>query len=839
MSSLFNFDPIKRAAQLVAKGEHAKAAELLAKRKHYLDAGRIALQGNEPKAAALYFFQATVGSTTDAGDLKPLQVGGLLVAAGHLSEAIAMYELARAYDRAADVAVKLRQYDRGAINYERAEKYTTAAQYYERSGDFINAARILGAESRKLTQAESGTAGTRSDDERRRTLDMRRAKLLARAGKSKEAADVIRPWPARTVQDAELIEQLAGPGPAVDAYLAIDKPHAALKLLELDPKADRRLLANVQRRCGNLGAAAAIYAGLGDDRVTAEVLEEAQNFESAGKRWEKVGELERAARAFDQAKRPLDAARCFAAAGRHGRASQLYSQAGQPLQAAQCLLEKGDRLGAGRMLLKAGRDQEAFQTFQQIGVRDGGYPEATLLLLPYLVEQRNDAQDALKRLNLVSAALRDEHTRPDWLYWEARCLEQLVRKAEAVAAYRRLLIPRSDYRDASRRLNTLEHEVLASEVISGVPTAATVTGVSAKSVAAPRTNPPGKRAQATVTSPGARKVSASASEDEFSTTDFEELLDASRLHRLQFDDTVVDTPGASGAPSSASSRPRGSFDAIVIGKVFANRYEIVGTLGQGGMGHVYRAHDQLLDETVAIKTVLQNAAPEHAERLIREVQICRKIAHPNVVRVHDAGRVPGGIFVTMEFIEGQPLDAMLLLESKPALVRVRSLLLQIAQGLGAAHNLQVVHRDLKPGNVMVTKATSVDGSELVKLVDFGIARMQGVGATITQDGLAVGSPLYMSPEQLSGGRIDARADLYALGNLAFRLLVGYEPFRAEEVSAVLYGHLHTPAPPLERRRPELAGPWSELVATLLAKRAEDRPASASAVAEVLSGLPTA
>ena len=268
------------------------------------------------------------------------------------------------------------------------------------------------------------------------------------------------------------------------------------------------------------------------------------------------------------------------------------------------------------------------------------------------------------------------------------------------------------------------------------------------------------------------------------------------------------------------------------GHRLANRYEILGTLGKGGMGCVYKARDTALGEVVAIKTVMRGhgeSSNEHEERLLREIQICRKIDHPNVVRVFDFGRFPGGLFLTMELIEGQGLDVLMRDVEPMPLEQVRRVLTEITSGLGSAHALHIIHRDLKPSNVILNE-------KRLKILDFGVAKI-GDDVRLTQTGFAVGSPLYMSPEQLQGLAIDGRSDLYAVGILAFALLAGYEPFHGETFTTIAMGHLQSPVPDLHRIRPDLPQAWIGLVERLLEKRAEDRPADADAVIELLATMP--
>ena len=254
------------------------------------------------------------------------------------------------------------------------------------------------------------------------------------------------------------------------------------------------------------------------------------------------------------------------------------------------------------------------------------------------------------------------------------------------------------------------------------------------------------------------------------------------------------------------------------------------------MGRVYKAYDRDLDEIVAIKTVLRPASPDEA-RLFREVQICRRISHPNVVRVYDLGRFPGGIFVTMEHLEGRNLERVVEEEAPLGFERIRDILTEVAAGLHEAHSLGVVHRDLKPANVMVTATR-------VKILDFGIASMASMGCTdgearLTQAGFIMGSPMYMSPDQLRGNELDGRSDLYSFGILAYVLIAGREPFQNADPTVLALKQLREPHPDVRLLRPETPASWAAFLDRLLAKNPEDRHQSAREVLDLLTGLPAA
>ncbi|MEU9396903.1 serine/threonine-protein kinase [Streptomyces sp. NPDC048324] len=276
----------------------------------------------------------------------------------------------------------------------------------------------------------------------------------------------------------------------------------------------------------------------------------------------------------------------------------------------------------------------------------------------------------------------------------------------------------------------------------------------------------------------------------------------------------------------------------MLNKVVAGRFRITGLLGSGGMGQVWAAEDERMRRDVAVKVVHPQHGMGEAEtqaRFRREVQLAGRLAHQNIVTVHDWGEVEvdGGretLYLVMELVRGVPLGKRLKGTVLPWALAV-AWAAQIAQALDAAHRQGVVHRDIKPANVLLTD----DG--VVKVLDFGVAKFMGEtveARDLTVTGAPLGSPMYMSPEQALGVReIDHRSDLYSLGCLLYHAVTGGPPFSSATPWAVLRMQIDdTPAPPLERR-PDLPAPLNDLILQLLAKKPEDRPDNAAAVHEVL------
>ena len=250
-------------------------------------------------------------------------------------------------------------------------------------------------------------------------------------------------------------------------------------------------------------------------------------------------------------------------------------------------------------------------------------------------------------------------------------------------------------------------------------------------------------------------------------------------------------------------------------------------LGHGGMAVVYRARQESLDRTVAVKVLSENlaASTQFMERFRREARTAANLRHPNVITVHDFGEDERGVpYLVLEYIEGPTLADLMDVGLDDS--RIPDLLDQIAAGLDYAHAHGVIHRDIKPGNVLTTE----DGR--VVLADFGLAWLLE-GAHLTMTGGVIGTPEYMSPEQAAGEPIDHRSDVYALGVVLYEMLVGERPFIAETPIAVLLKHLQDPAPSVLLARPDLPPAVGDVLAKVLVKDPADRYASAGELARAI------
>ncbi len=260
------------------------------------------------------------------------------------------------------------------------------------------------------------------------------------------------------------------------------------------------------------------------------------------------------------------------------------------------------------------------------------------------------------------------------------------------------------------------------------------------------------------------------------------------------------------------------------------RYEIVAELGQGAMGIVYRAHDPILNRVVAIKTInmalKQDEIAEYEARFYQEARAAGGLNHPNIVTVYDIGKSGTIAYMAMEFLEGDELRSLLAPGSALPVMQGVDIALQVADGLAYAHEHDVIHRDVKPANIMIT------GGGVAKITDFGIARMRAA-KVVTQTGVVLGSPKYMSPEQVLGKRAEARSDIFSLGAVLYEMLTGKAPFVGADVNAMMYQTLNLVPPPPSTFNPAVPSMLDLIIAKMLAKAPEDRyPGARELVADL-------
>jgi len=264
-------------------------------------------------------------------------------------------------------------------------------------------------------------------------------------------------------------------------------------------------------------------------------------------------------------------------------------------------------------------------------------------------------------------------------------------------------------------------------------------------------------------------------------------------------------------------------------------YQIEQLIGRGGMAVVYRAIDVRLDRPVALKILAPELAADDAfrQRFIRESRAAAAVDHPNVIPVFEAGEADGMLFIAMRYVSGQDVRALIERSGRLPAARTVSIVTQVAAALDAAHAHGLVHRDVKPANMLLAAVGDGTTADHVYLSDFGLSKHAVSTASLTGTGQFLGTLDYMSPEQVEGRPIDGRTDLYALACAAFEMLTGEPPFRREENLAVLWAQVSMPPPSVRQRRPDLPAAVDQVMATALAKSPADRQASCMEFAAAL------
>ncbi len=267
----------------------------------------------------------------------------------------------------------------------------------------------------------------------------------------------------------------------------------------------------------------------------------------------------------------------------------------------------------------------------------------------------------------------------------------------------------------------------------------------------------------------------------------------------------------------------------MVGELIAERYELRELVGTGGMSSVYKAHDRLLERSVALKVLHEQfgADDAHVERFRHEARAVAQLSHPNIVTVIDRGQQEGRQFIVFEYVDGENLKELIVREGPLDERDAVALVLLIARALAFAHQHGLVHRDVKPQNVLLPE----DGE--VKVTDFGIARSLDVQGGITQTGTVMGTSDYIAPEQARGAKATAQTDIYALGIVLYELLTGEVPFTGDNFVAVAMQHINEPVPSVRERRPDVSPRLDAAVRRALAKSPRDRFPSMDAFAAEL------
>ncbi len=533
---------------------------------------------------------------------------------------------------------------------------------------------------------------------------------------------------------------------------------------------------------------------MGDYALCARALDKAGMAQKANelraKHHELHGDKAEAARFYKAAGHLTQAAALAAEGEDRAQSAELYEQAGDHHRAAEAFAAAGDSLKAAQAYETAYDFNEAIEAYRRAGEqgkvlelleRTGRHHEAggTALAL-------GDEERAIRNFQQVD--LRD----PDY--------------GESCRALADLFTKREEWALAVDRMREAIHS--AGEEAAPLELFEQLGELLEKS---------GEPAEALQVFEGIRK------------RDYQYPNVAERIRALREQAQALETLRASQlntAPGAATARASDAASAP-SGAPAEDRYEILGELGRGGMGIVYKARDRRLGRVVALKRLPDNLRdhPTAVALFLREAQSAAALNHANIVTIYDADQSGGHYYLTMEYLEGFPLDAILRKRGKLSAKDALRLAVQISTGLQFAHERGLVHRDIKTANLFFTR------DRVVKIMDFGLAKMvEEVRRAATVIG---GTPYYMAPEQAAGENVDHRADLYAFGVTLFELLAGRVPFKDGDVT---YHHRHTPPPDLRELVPETPAELADLVMQLLAKSPEERPGTTAEVTAALDEL---
>jgi serine/threonine-protein kinase len=301
---------------------------------------------------------------------------------------------------------------------------------------------------------------------------------------------------------------------------------------------------------------------------------------------------------------------------------------------------------------------------------------------------------------------------------------------------------------------------------------------------------------------------------------------------------VVQMPAPDPQVPEEKKEPEGApalqYSDLPSGTTLLNRYRVVRKIGGGGFGYVYLVEDTSVGEELVLKILNPQISMDDTmtRRFVQELKYTRRITHKNVIRLHDFLEMGGTHAISMEYFPGDSLAKVLRGEGGVEWTRGVRLAEQICEGLHAAHAQGIIHRDIKPPNILV------GDDDTVKIVDFGLASMaQYSGSRLTKSGILIGTPYYMAPEQITGAEVGVHSDIYSLGALFFEMFTGKPPYEGETAVNILFQHLKSDIPRLRSVNPEIPEALDRLVAQAMSKSPLDRPQSVQAIWDRLTALP--
>ena len=717
-----------------------------------------------------------------------------------------------------------------------SQRWDEAAELYERGGDFVRAGEALekaGALSKAATMYKRGEAPVMAADAYARKrqwgaaareylaagANEKAAESFAKAKDYGRAAELFR-REDRLREAGECYDRLGGHAQAAELFeAAFDRQY---DLARGDLKA-------IRDACEMAARAAEYMADMGKPLEAAELLFKAGFKRRAAELFTEIGEVDRAANIYIDANRPMHAAKLYesvgddkkskkyraearlldddkegaaddyAACGEYMKAAELYTELELNEKAAEMYEKGGDVRMAADLYRLVGDNQRAAQAYEKAG----DFGQAMGLY--------RDAGDYKSELQAAKSG--------NDFYRVGKILLEHGRKEDALAAFQRMDVNEQNYEEAAviqgdilQDLGRLDVAFQKYKAALGDdrPSKTNVEVLYKMAVVAESANVHAQALQLFESVIGVDYYYKDASDRAQRLR--QELTSAGAARPLLGELSI-----GIGA-NQASMAPQHSQQPAVPADNKPARYEIIDEIARGGMGIVYKARDGVLDRVVAYKVLSGNLKTNKVavKYFLREAKAAAKMSHPNIVTVFDAGEQDGEYYMAMEYVEGQTLKSLVNRQGAFPEKLIRYILVHACRGLQYAHDQGLVHRDVKPGNIMLTR------DRALKIMDFGLAKfLEDAQANHTR---AIGTPYYMSPEQIVGKDLDGRSDVYSLGVSMFECATSKVPFAKGDLS---YHHLHTDPPKIHDVNPKISVELSNIILRCMAKKPEDRFASAN------------
>lgn len=749
----------------------------------YKSAAKLKRRGDFAAAAEVYETVEEWEQAAEAYEKAGMfgKAAAVVVKLGDASRALGLYEREGDYESAASLAAReglrecaQRYYRLAAEKAQSQNRFQRAAEMYERAGSYERAGQLF-----EMTQKPEDALRCydRAGSAEAIVRLFKSIDTVQLARKSPEGADLVRRC-AETVaaqgmkieaaSALEQIEEYARAGEIYSSAEEWEKAGEAFLLAGLkdkaveayrnsgDPVRIEEFLARVAVSGSDWGEAGRHFEAAQKYNQAVDAYKRAKDFHSAARVYETMKRYIMAAEMYASAKDLLSAARAYAKAPDWRNAGECYEAVGELSQAMEAYVNSGLYMRAGVLALQLNDVPKAIEYLQRVPPTSPDSKMATAHLASafYRNGRREMARDLFRRV--LDQIPMNRESLPIF-YSYGRLLEEDL-SPEALTVYHQMMGVDVAYEDVAQRIARLEEELARSEAVA---TSGGATGAYQRRSETGIPTDPLTR-QGTLPTLGAAPTSIS--------------YGAMPTIRTRVPTETVGSTHPTGGPW----RPVTQAPETRFGE--EGRYQIIKELGRGGMAIVYKALDQHLEREVALKTfpLSRHAGPGREEVFLNEARLVARLSHPNIVTIYDSGHMNFLYYIAMEFVDGENLKQRVKRKGPLALEEARSLIRQVADALHYAHSQQVLHLDVKPGNVIVRPGGHI------KVVDFGLSKILSDAATSTpvdddSQRTLVGTPQYMAPEQILGQPVDPRTDVYSLGLTLFYVLTGRTPFEIKKI----------------------------------------------------------